>query len=60
MEHNNEIYSDKLEIDTIVKIFFDIFTNTNYKQPDWTIINNVCISETIIIKKVMLQKQFII
>ena len=51
MEHNNEIYSDKLEIDTIVKIFFDIFTNTNYKQPDWTIINNVCIPETIIIKK---------
>ena len=43
--------ADKLEIDNIVKVFFDIFTNTNQKQPDLTIINTICIPETIIIKK---------
>jgi hypothetical protein len=42
---------DKPAIDNIVKAFFDIFTNTNNKQPDWAIINTVCIPETIIIKK---------
>lgn len=52
MQNNIErIHHDKLEIDNITKIFFDIFTNTNQKQPDWTMINNVCIPETIIIKK---------
>ena len=51
MENKSETYADKLEIDTIVKNFFDIFTNTHYKQPDCTIINTVCIPETIIIKK---------
>ena len=48
---NKEMYDDKQEIDTIVKIFFGIFTNINNKQPDWTLINNVCIPQTIIIKK---------
>jgi Rieske Fe-S protein len=42
---------NKLEIDHITKVFFDIFNNTNQKEPDWTIINHVCIPETIIIKK---------
>ncbi len=52
MQNNSERnYSDKSEIDNIVNVFFDIFTNTNQKQPDWTIINNVCIPETVIIKK---------
>ena len=44
-------YEDKLEIDNIVKIFFSIFTNTNHMQPDWAIINTVCMAQTIIIKK---------
>ena len=47
MKENNE----KSEIDNIVKVFFNIFTNTNHKQPDWIIIDTVCIPETIIIKK---------
>jgi hypothetical protein len=52
MQNNSERnYSDKSEIDNIINVFFDIFTNTNQKQPDWTIINNVCIPETVIIKK---------
>jgi uncharacterized surface anchored protein len=52
MQNNSErTHSDKLEIDNITNVFFDIFTNTNQKQPDWAIINNVCIPETIIIKK---------
>jgi hypothetical protein len=44
-------HSDKAEIDNIVNLLFDIFTNTNQQQPDWTIINTVFIPETIIIKK---------
>lgn len=52
MQSNNEkLQSDKAEIDYIVKVFFDIFTNSNQQQPDWTTINTVCIPETIIIKK---------
>ena len=52
MQNDKEIaYSDKFEIDNITNVFFDIFNNTNQKNPDWTIINNVCIPETIIIKK---------
>ena len=43
--------ADIQEIDKIVKIFFDIFTNTNNKQPDWIVINTVCIPGIIIIKK---------
>ena len=39
------------EIAELVGVFFGIFTNTNGKQPNWTIINEVCIPETIIIKK---------
>ena len=52
MEHNSQgIHSDKSEIDNITSVFFDIFTNTNHKQPDWFIINKVCIPETIKKKK---------
>jgi ribosomal protein S18 acetylase RimI-like enzyme len=42
---------DKSEIDSLTKIFFGIFTNTNQQQPDWSIISTVCIPETTIIKK---------
>jgi hypothetical protein len=52
ISNNSEaVLSDKLDIDNIVNIFFAIFTNTNQKQPDWTIIRIVCIPETVIIKK---------
>jgi hypothetical protein len=53
MQKNSEKkISAKVEIDNVTKAFFDIFTNTNQKQPDWAIINTICIPETIIIKKV--------
>ncbi len=42
---------DQVEIDNITKLFFSIFTNTDQKLPDWTLINKTCIPETIIIKK---------
>lgn len=51
MQNKSKTHSDKSEIDNIVKIFFHIFTNTNNTQPDWSIINKVCIAQTIIIKK---------
>ena len=45
------ISADKVEIDKLVRSFFGIFTNTNGKQPDWTMIDKTCIPETLIIKK---------
>jgi hypothetical protein len=48
---------DKTQIDNITKQFFNIFTNTNQIQPDWTIINTLCIPETIIIKKTGLAQE---
>ena len=47
-------YADKILIDNITKQFFDIFNNTNQRQPDWTILNKICIAEIIIIKKTSL------
>ena len=49
--NHTETASDRSEIDNVTKIFFDIFTTTGGRQPDWTIISNVCIPETLIIKK---------
>jgi hypothetical protein len=50
-ENITTMNNDRLEIDNLVRLFFAIFTNTNHKQPDWSIIDDVCIPETIIIKK---------
>ncbi len=43
--------ADKLEIDTLTKMFFNIFNNTNKQQPNWETIDTICIAQTIIIKK---------
>lgn len=43
--------SDKLSIDKLVKLFFMVFTNKNQQLPNWELINKICISEAIIIKK---------
>jgi len=43
--------ADKTAIDHITKHFFDIFNNTSQRQPDWTTLYDICIDETIIIKK---------
>ena len=42
---------DKQFIDKLTAMFFSIFTTTNQKQPDWDLINTICIPETILIKK---------
>ena len=47
-------YSDKILIDNITKQFFDVFNNTNQRQPDWTVLDKICIAEIIIIKKTSL------
>jgi len=43
--------ADKNHIDNITKQFFDVFNNTNQRQPEWTILDNICIAQIIIIKK---------
>ena len=42
--------TDKAGIDSITKQFFDIFNNIE-QEPDWSVIDLICIPETIIIKK---------
>lgn len=52
MQMIKETMSDsKTEIDNIIKKFFEIFNNKNGKQTDWNVIYNLCIPETVIIKK---------
>jgi hypothetical protein len=41
---------DKQSIDQLIQNFFSIFNNT-HQQPDWNLIHQICIPETIIIKK---------
>jgi hypothetical protein len=45
------IVNDKAKINTITKQFFDVFNNTNQRQPDWTTLDKICIDKIIIIKK---------
>jgi RimJ/RimL family protein N-acetyltransferase len=57
IENENEllmVYSitaDKFIINQLTKSFFNIFTNSNKQQPDWSKIHTMCLPETIIIKK---------
>ena len=37
-------------IDQITAQFYDVFTNIN-RQPNWNVINEICLPETVIIKK---------
>lgn len=45
------ITADKFDIDQLTKSFFNIFTNSNKQQPDWSLIHTICLPETIILKK---------
>lgn len=45
------VTNDIFFINQITKDFFNLFTNTNQKTPELERINNICIPETIIIKK---------
>ncbi len=42
---------DKYQIDELIKRFFSIFKNTGNQSPDWSIINETCLPELLIIKK---------
>ena len=46
-----KMVNDKIEIDHITKQFFDVFNNTSQRQPDWTILDKICIDKIIIVKK---------
>jgi hypothetical protein len=48
--NGSEADPGRLAIDNLVKTFFEVFTTTGQQQPDWTIIDKVCIPEAIIIK----------
>ena len=52
MIHSDIVSADKTLIDNTAKLFFDIFTNTGNKQPDWELIYEICIPKAIIIKKI--------
>lgn len=43
--------SDEIQIGKITASFFGIFNNKDGKAPDWNLIHDLCIPETIIIKK---------
>jgi RimJ/RimL family protein N-acetyltransferase len=49
--HIYSLAADKLQIDILVHSFFNVFDNTNNRQPDWTILSNSCIPEVIITSK---------
>ncbi|MCD6019934.1 MAG: hypothetical protein K0S53_3055 [Bacteroidetes bacterium] len=49
--HVYSVPSDRLRINEVVKAFFGIFANINHKQPDWSLLNHLCIPETILISK---------
>lgn len=42
---------DKFFINQVTKTFFNLFTNSNQKKPELEKINDICLPETIIIKK---------
>lgn len=49
-ENNKSRSSDKIEIDRITASFFEVFTNIGHNQPDWSMIYQLCIPETLILK----------
>jgi hypothetical protein len=49
--------SDKQSIDQLTALFFNIFTNSNQRQPDWNGIHTICLAKTLIIKKTGLTEE---
>lgn len=45
------VTADKILIDQLTKTFFGIFTNTAAREPGWDTIRQLCLPETIFIKK---------
>ncbi|MFD2581948.1 GNAT family N-acetyltransferase [Pedobacter vanadiisoli] len=42
---------DKFLLNELTRQFFDVFTNANQREPDWERIYNICLPETLIIRK---------
>jgi hypothetical protein len=49
--------NDEEAIDNLGKTFFGIFNNTNQKQTNWSVINHICIPETLVITCILLLNQ---
>ncbi len=45
------ITADKYNIDQLTKSFFNVFTNSNKQEPNWSLIHTICLPETTILKK---------
>lgn len=43
--------SDKEQLDSLTKLFFNIFSNNDQKQPDLDAMRDMCIPEIVIVKK---------
>ncbi len=49
--HVYGVSTNKLSINKISKSFFGLFTNTNKEQPNWNLLNDICIPEILLISK---------
>lgn len=45
------ITADKWRIDQLTKAFFGVFTNAPPRQPDWTLLQRLCLPQSIVVKK---------
>jgi len=43
--------TDKLSIDEITKLFYEVFENTNNRQPNWKLLNSLCVLEIMLTNK---------
>jgi RimJ/RimL family protein N-acetyltransferase len=49
--HIYAVSADKLQLDNVVHCFFNLFNNSNNRQPDWSMLYNICIPEAMITSK---------
>ncbi len=51
------ICKDRLELNSLTDDFFSIFSNVNQHKPDWDSVYKLCLTETLIIKKIGLSQE---
>lgn len=49
--NDKEQAADKEAIDKLTSVFFSIFTTSDGRQPDWSLIHHTCIPGVMIVKK---------
>jgi RimJ/RimL family protein N-acetyltransferase len=49
--HIYAVSADKLQLDMLVHKFFNLFNNSNNRQPDWSMLYSICIPEARITSK---------